>query len=77
VLTRDAFAAYLVQAHILVLLAVAMRPLTVPAEAKALVVSLAGVPLSFAVGHLLNRPYGDSPIAPDGALTRSRSRLKA
>ncbi|MFG2039913.1 acyltransferase family protein [Dactylosporangium sp. NPDC048998] len=60
--TRDAFAAFLVQAHVLVVLALAVRPVPAPAEVKGLVVSLGGVALSFAVGHLLtglgSRPAG-------------------
>ncbi|WP_213450386.1 acyltransferase family protein [Rhizomonospora bruguierae] len=52
-LTRDAFAAYVVQGHVLVLLALLARPVPAPAEAKALVVSVGGVLGSFALGHLL------------------------
>lgn len=59
---RDAFAAFLVQAHVLVALALAVRPVPVPAEIKGLFVSVAGVALSFALGHLLttlvSRPAG-------------------
>jgi hypothetical protein len=55
--TRDAFAAFLVQAHVLVALALLVRPVPAPAEAKALVVSVGGVAVSFALGHLLvNEP---------------------
>jgi len=51
--TRAAYAAFLVQGHVLVGLALAVRPLALPAEAKALAVSLLGVVVSFAVGWLL------------------------
>ncbi|GAA2394647.1 acyltransferase [Dactylosporangium salmoneum] len=49
----DAFAAFIVQAHVLVTLALLARPVPVPAELKALFVSVAGVLLSFALGHLV------------------------
>ena len=49
-LARAAYPAYLVQGHILVGLALLMRPVAVPAEVKASVVSVCGVVLSFGVG---------------------------
>ncbi len=50
---RGAYAAFLVQGHVLVGLALLMRPVPVPAEAKALVVSVFGVLGSFTLGWLL------------------------
>jgi peptidoglycan/LPS O-acetylase OafA/YrhL len=50
---RAAYAAFLVQGHVLVALALAVRPLQVPAELKALVVSGIGVLGSFGLGWLL------------------------
>ncbi len=52
-LARAAFPAYLVQGHVLVGLALLMRPAAVPAEVKAAVVSVCGVVLSFGLGWLL------------------------
>ncbi len=51
--TRSAYAAFLVQAHVLVGLALLMRPFDVPAEVKATVVSTLGVLGSFALGAVL------------------------
>jgi Acyltransferase family len=50
---RGAYAAFLVQGHVLVGLALAVRPLALPAEAKAVAVSVLGVAVSFAFGWLL------------------------
>jgi hypothetical protein len=50
---RTAYAAFLVQGHVLIALAVALRPVDVPAEVKATVVAGAGVPLCFAIGAFL------------------------
>lgn len=52
---RYAYAAFLVQGHVLIGLALAVRPFGVPAEVKALVVSVVGVLASFALGCLLVR----------------------
>lgn len=54
-LARSSFAAFVVQGHVLVLLAVALRWLAVPAEVKATIVALLGVVLCFALGALLVR----------------------
>jgi hypothetical protein len=50
---RAAYAAFLVQGHVLVGLALVLRPVAVPAEVKALAVSTLGVLGSFAIGWLL------------------------
>jgi hypothetical protein len=50
---RTAYAAFLIQGHVLIGLAVALRPLNVPAEVKATVVAGVGVPLCFAIAGLL------------------------
>jgi hypothetical protein len=50
--TRGAYTAFLVQAPILVALALTLRPWGVPAEAKALVVSVFGVVTCFALGAI-------------------------
>ena len=50
---RTAYAAFLIQGHVLIGLAVALRPLAVPAGLKASFVAAAGVPLCFAIGALL------------------------
>jgi hypothetical protein len=52
---RSAYSAFLLQGPVLLGLAVAMRPVGVPAEVKALVVALAGVGACFALGWLLVR----------------------
>ena len=44
---RASFAAFALQAPVLLTLAIALRPLPWPAEAKAVVVALLGVPISF------------------------------
>ncbi len=50
---RSAYAAFLVQGHVLVGLALAVRPFGAPAEVKALVVSVLGVLASFGLGWIL------------------------
>jgi acyltransferase-like protein len=53
---RNAYAAFLIQGHVLIGLAVALRLVAVPAEVKAAVVAGAGVLLCFAIGgFLMNR----------------------
>jgi hypothetical protein len=51
--TRGAYAAFLVQAYVLVGLALLLRPFALPAEVKAAVVSTVGVLASFALGRVL------------------------
>lgn len=53
VLARSAYAAYLVQGFVLIALAVALRPVDLGAELKALVVGVAGVAASFGIAWLL------------------------
>ncbi|HEY3010790.1 MAG TPA: acyltransferase [Micromonosporaceae bacterium] len=50
---RSAFAAFVLQAPVLLTLAIAARPLPVPAEAKAFLVGALAVPLSFYLGWLV------------------------
>lgn len=50
---RTAYAAFLLQGHVLIGLAVALRPVDAPAEIKAAVVAATGVPLCFALGAVL------------------------
>ncbi|OLB77099.1 MAG: hypothetical protein AUI14_17305 [Actinobacteria bacterium 13_2_20CM_2_71_6] len=50
---RSAYAAFLVQGHVLVGLALALRPVHVPAEVKASAVSVIGVAGCFGLGWLL------------------------
>ena len=52
-LARSAYGAFLVQGPVLIALALALRPLAVPAEIKALAVAAAGVAGSFALAWLL------------------------
>jgi glucans biosynthesis protein C len=52
-LSRSAFAAFVLQTPILVGLALALRPLDLPAECKALLVAGGGVAASFALGWLV------------------------
>lgn len=52
-LARSAYAAYLVQGFVLIALAVALRPVDLGAELKALVVGVAGVVASFGLAWLL------------------------
>ena len=58
VLARSAYGAFLVQGPVLIALALALRPLAVPAEVKALAVAAAGVAGSFALGWRLARGSG-------------------
>jgi hypothetical protein len=53
VLSRSAYAAFVLQTAALLALAMALRPLDVPAEVKALVVAFGGVAASFGAGWLL------------------------
>ncbi len=52
-LARSAYAAFVLQGPVLIGLALALRPIDVPAEIKALTVACAGVLASFALGWLL------------------------
>jgi hypothetical protein len=52
-LSRSAFGAFILQTPVLIGLAMALRPVDVPAEAKALLVAAGGVALSFGLAHLL------------------------
>ena len=52
-LARGAFAAFLIQGPVLILLAVAARPLPFPAEAKAFLVAATAIAVSFGAGWLL------------------------
>jgi Acyltransferase family len=52
-LARGAFAAFILQGAVLIGLQLALRPLDLPAEVKALTVALAGTAGSFALGWLL------------------------
>jgi hypothetical protein len=52
-LVRGAYAAFVIQGHVLVALALLLRPVPVGAEPKGLVVSVAGVLLCFWLGWLL------------------------
>ena len=52
-MSRSAYAAFMVQSLVLVGLAVVLRPVAVPAEAKALAVAAGGVARSFALAWLL------------------------
>jgi acyltransferase-like protein len=51
--SRGAYAAFLVQGHVLVALALLLRPVAVPAEVKGLVVSVLGVLACFGLGWLV------------------------
>jgi hypothetical protein len=53
VLGRSAYGAFLLQGFVLIGLAVALRPLAVPAEVKAILVAVGGVAGSFALAWLL------------------------
>lgn len=66
-LARSSYAAFLVQVVPLLGLAVALRPVPVPAEVKALVVALGGVVLSFALASLLVRLPGARWVLGGGA----------
>ncbi|MET8763329.1 acyltransferase [Lentzea sp. NPDC004782] len=50
---RAAFAAFVLQGPVLVATSVALRPLALPAEAKALVAAVVGIVASFGIGHVL------------------------
>ena len=52
-LARGAYGAFVVQGPVLIALALALRPLALPAEVKALAVAAAGVGASFALAWLL------------------------
>lgn len=52
---RTAYAAFLLQGHVLVGLAVVLRPFDVPAEVKAALVSVVGVAVCFGLGSLLTK----------------------
>jgi hypothetical protein len=52
-LARSAYAAFILQGPVLIGLALALRPVDVPAEIKALIVACAGVATSFALAWLL------------------------
>ena len=52
-LSRSAYGAFMVQAPILFGLAVALRPIDVPAELKAIIVAGVGAAASFALAWLL------------------------
>ena len=52
-ISRSAYGAFILQLIILIGLAVALRPLSIPAEAKALIVAVGGVAGSFALSWLL------------------------
>jgi hypothetical protein len=52
-LARSAYGAFLVQGPVLIALALALRPLVMPAEVKALAVAVAGVGGSFGLAWLL------------------------
>jgi glucan biosynthesis protein C len=53
ILSRSAYAAFMLQTVFLLALAVALRPLALPAEAKASIVALGGIAASFACAWLL------------------------
>jgi hypothetical protein len=50
---RSAYGAFILQGPVLIGVALALRPVDVPAEVKALAVACAGVAVSFAVAWLL------------------------
>jgi len=52
-LGRSAFGAFVLQTPVLIGLALALRPVHLPAEIKALVVAAASVALSYGLAHLL------------------------
>jgi hypothetical protein len=61
-LGRSAYAAFIVQAPVLIGLAVALRPLPWAAEPKAAVVAIVGMIVSFALARLLTRIPGVSRV---------------
>jgi hypothetical protein len=60
ILARSAYTAFLVQGPVLIGLALALRPISVPAEVKAVVLALTGVAGSFALARplVLHTPLG-------------------
>jgi hypothetical protein len=52
-LARSAFGAFLLQGPVLIALALALRPLALPAEVKALAIAAVGIGASFALAWLL------------------------
>ncbi|WP_406046534.1 hypothetical protein OG799_12305 [Micromonospora sp. NBC_00898] len=50
---RSAYAAFILQGPALLTLAIAARPLALPAEAKAVLVAALGVPVCFGLGWLV------------------------
>lgn len=60
---RGAFPAFVLQGPVLVLLAVALRPLALPAEAKALMLVVTGLAGSFWLGHLVTSRSRPEPAA--------------
>lgn len=52
-LARSAFGAFILQTPVLIGLALALRPVDLPAEAKALLVAAGGVAVSYGLAHLL------------------------
>lgn len=52
-LARSAFGAFVLQTPVLIGLALALRPVDLPAEVKALAVAVGGVVLSYGLAHLL------------------------
>lgn len=59
---RGAFPAFVLQGPVLVLLAVAQRPLALPAEAKAILLLVTGLAASFWLGHRLTRRARPEPL---------------
>jgi glucans biosynthesis protein C len=55
VISRSAYGAFMLQGLVLIGLAIALQPLPLPAEVKALIVAGAGVAGSFALSWLLIR----------------------
>lgn len=60
--SRGAFTAFVLQGPVLVLLAVAQRPLALPAEAKAMMLVVTGLATSFWLGHLLTSRTRPEPV---------------
>jgi len=69
-LARSAYPAFLVQGHVLVVLALLLRPVAVPAEVKGFVVSVLGVLGCFGLGRLLvtGRRAARGPTSPTRAV---------
>ena len=53
VISRSSYGAFMLQGPVLIALAIALRPLPLPAEVKALIVAAGGVAGSFALAWLL------------------------